>query len=118
MRTILVPTDFSDCSADAVKYAIHFAEKTDRKLLFFHSTHLLIPTRSSTTAYLNAVKSDKEAKLKQLITFVENNYNSLKIKRNENNTKFLVRFGVTVPKCPCSSMLVNRLAICAFSLGL
>ena len=96
MRTILVPTDFSDCSADAVKYAIHFAEKTERKLLFFHSTYILIPTRSSSFAYLNAVKSDKEEKLKQLISFVENIYHSLKIKRNENNTKFLVRFGASV----------------------
>lgn len=93
MRTILVPTDFSDCSANAVKYAILFAEKTERKLLFFHSTFLLIPTRSSGTAYMNAVKADKEAKLKTLTEFIEKIYRSLKIKRNENNTKFLVKFG-------------------------
>lgn len=96
MRTILVPTDFSDCSADAVKYAIHFAEKTERKLLFFHSNHLLIPTRSSNVAYLNAAKSDKETKLKDLKKFIEKNYRSLKSDRNENNTKFLVRFGPSV----------------------
>lgn len=91
MRTILVPTDFSNCSADAVKYAIYFAEKTGRKLLFFHSSFLLIPTRSSNAAYLNAVKSDKEAKLRVLTEFIEKIYDSLSIKRDENNTKFLVK---------------------------
>ncbi|MBI2271417.1 MAG: universal stress protein [Bacteroidetes bacterium] len=96
MRTILVPTDFSECSADAVKYAIHFAEKTGRKLLFFHSTFLLIPTRSSNTAHLNAVKSDKQTKLKMLTGFIEKIYRSLNIKRDENNTRFLVKFGNSV----------------------
>jgi nucleotide-binding universal stress UspA family protein len=96
MRTILVPTDFSECSAEAVKYAIHFAEKTGRKLLFFHSTFLLIPTRSSIVAYQKAVKSDKEIKLNELKKFIEKIYNSLKIKRDEGNTKFLVRFGESV----------------------
>ena len=96
MRTILVPTDFSECSVDAIKYAIYFAEKTERKLLFFHSAFLLIPTRSPTWVYLNAVKSEKELKLKTLIEFIKKIYLSLKIKRDENNTKFLVRFGTSV----------------------
>lgn len=96
MRTILVPTDFSECSADAVKYAIHLAEKTGRKLLFFHSTFLLIPSRSSNVAYLNAVKSDKEAKLKTLSGFIEKIYRSLNIKRDEKNIKFLVKRGHSV----------------------
>ena len=96
MRTILVPTDFSDCSADAVKYAIHFAEKTQRRLLFFNSTFLLIPTRSSAKDHLSAVKSDKEAKMRTLTEFIEKIYDTLKIKRSENNTRFLVKFGNSV----------------------
>lgn len=93
MKTILVPTDFSNCSTDAIKYAIQFAAKTERKLLFFHSTFLLIPTRSSNFAYLNAVKADKATKLKLLIKYIDKIYNSLDIKRDEATTKFLVKFG-------------------------
>lgn len=93
MRTILVPTDFSNCSADAIKYAIQFAAKTERKLLFFHSTFLLIPTRSSNFAYLNAVKADRETKLKLLIKYIDKIYHSLNIKRDEAITKFVVKFG-------------------------
>jgi nucleotide-binding universal stress UspA family protein len=66
MKTILVPTDFSKCSPDAIKYAIHFAEKTDRKLLFFHSTFLLNPTKNSNSTYLRIVKLERELKLKML----------------------------------------------------
>ncbi len=96
MKTILVPTDFSECSADAVKYAIHFAEKTQRKLLFFHSTFILIPTRGTAAAYLNAVKSEKELKLRILTEFIDKTYHSLKKKRDVNNTKFLVAFETSV----------------------
>ncbi len=93
MRTILVPTDFSKCSLQAVKYAILFAQKTQRQILFFNSTFLLIPTRSSSTAYLQAVKSNKENKMKALIKFIDEAYYSLKIKRDDDRTKFLVKFG-------------------------
>lgn len=96
MQTILVPTDFSDCSADAVKYAIRFAEKTAGKLLFFHSTYLLIPTRSSNLAYLNAAESDRESKLKLLTKFINRIYRSLGIKKNEEKTKLLVKRGYSV----------------------
>lgn len=96
MKTILVPTDFSNCSADTIKYAIHFAERTERKLLFFHSTFLLIPTRSSKSTYLRTAKSEKELKLKMLVEFVENIYSSLSIERDKNKTKFFVKFGNSV----------------------
>jgi nucleotide-binding universal stress UspA family protein len=96
MRTILVPTDFSNCSEEAVKYAIHFATKTGRKLLFFHSTFLLIPTRSSSMAYMMAVKSNRSQKLKQLITFIDKVYDNLNIKKNDSSIKFIVKYGPSV----------------------
>ena len=96
MQTILVPTDFSNCSADAIKYAILFAEKSGQNLVFFNSTFLLIPTGSSAKSYLNTIKLEKKAKLNTLIEFIEKIYHSLKIKRNVNNTKFIVKFGNSV----------------------
>lgn len=91
MNTLLVPTDFSKGSLVAVKYAIQFAQKTERKILFFHSTFILIPIRSSNTTYLHAVQSNKTNKLKELITFIDKAYQSLNIKRDETRTKFLVK---------------------------
>lgn len=40
MKTILVPTDFSDNAVNAMKYAIRLAVKLNSKLIFFHSTHV------------------------------------------------------------------------------
>lgn len=40
MKTILVPTDFSDNAVNAMKYAIRLAAKLNSKLIFFHSTHV------------------------------------------------------------------------------
>jgi len=31
-KTILVPTDFSECSADALQYAVQLAQKLDARL--------------------------------------------------------------------------------------
>ena len=98
MRTILVPTDFSKCSLQAVKYAIQFAQKTERKIIFFHSTFLLIPTRSSTRSYLYSVKSDKDNKMKFLIQFIDDAYHSLNIKRDQFRTKFMIKFGNSAVK--------------------
>jgi len=35
-KTILVPTDFSECSADALQYAVQLAQKLDARLYVLH----------------------------------------------------------------------------------
>ncbi|MGB3074288.1 MAG: universal stress protein [Chitinophagales bacterium] len=40
MKTILVPTDFSENAVNAMKYGIRLAAKLDCKVVFFHSTHI------------------------------------------------------------------------------
>lgn len=96
MKTILVPTDFSACSAAAVKYAIVFANKTDKKLLFIHSTFLLIPTSSTNMTYMMAVKSNIATKMKALKKFIDDTYAELGLKRNLSTTKLVVKFGTSV----------------------
>ncbi|MEP7128252.1 MAG: universal stress protein [Chitinophagales bacterium] len=40
MKTILVPTDFSENAVNAMKYGIRLAAKLESKIVFFHSTHI------------------------------------------------------------------------------
>jgi nucleotide-binding universal stress UspA family protein len=40
MKTILVPTDFSEIASNAINYAVELGEYTKSKLLLFHSYHL------------------------------------------------------------------------------
>ncbi len=93
MHTILVPTDFSECSANAIKYAIDFADKTNRKLLFFHSAFILIPTRTTSELYGEVVRNSKNEALKKMKKFVDQIYTSLNKKRPNDTTKFIVKFG-------------------------
>lgn len=44
MKTILLPTDFSDVSDNAINYAVEFAKLTQSKLILFHVYHVPIIT--------------------------------------------------------------------------
>jgi len=43
MKLILVPTDFSECSLVALRFALQIAEVTNAKVILFHSFHIPIP---------------------------------------------------------------------------
>ena len=69
MKTILVPTDFSSGSENALYYAIEMAKKTHAKIILFHATHLnaseyLVPFDVLTLEHEKAQKNS-ELKLKQ-----------------------------------------------------
>lgn len=93
MKTILVPTDFSKYSLAAVKYTIQLAEKTGSKIVFLHSTFLLIPTMNSSTAYFQLVSADKSNKVKILDKFIKNAYKALNLKKDESRIKCIIKFG-------------------------
>jgi nucleotide-binding universal stress UspA family protein len=44
MKTILLPTDFSDVSDNAINYAVEFAKLTGAKLILFHVYHVPVIT--------------------------------------------------------------------------
>src|SRR3989344_9655075 len=43
MKTILVPTDFSEAAENAVEYAVEFAKELNAKVFLFHVFHTPIP---------------------------------------------------------------------------
>jgi nucleotide-binding universal stress UspA family protein len=92
MKTILVPADFSKCSDNAIKYAIHLAEKNNSRLIFFHSTFTPILTQSQTTVYLSTVEAEKKNKTKILADHVSKIYKSLSKKWDEKKSGILVKF--------------------------
>ena len=44
INNILVPVDFSDCSRNALVYAIELAQRTESKLHLIHSYYIPVPT--------------------------------------------------------------------------
>lgn len=43
MKPILVPTDFSECSRTAFRFAVEIAKVTKTKIILFHSFHMPLP---------------------------------------------------------------------------
>lgn len=43
MKTILVPTDFSEAARNAAEYAVHLAERIKAKIILFHAFHVPVP---------------------------------------------------------------------------
>ncbi|MBK9282949.1 MAG: universal stress protein [Sphingobacteriaceae bacterium] len=74
MKTILVPTDFSENSDNAIDYAAQLALLSNSSLIFFHVYHT--PLLTPETALLLP-------KLEEIEKISENALNKLKIKYNE-----------------------------------
>ncbi|MGV3632232.1 MAG: universal stress protein [Bacteroidota bacterium] len=68
MKTILVPTDFSETADNAVSYAAEIGKLTGGKLILFHV--ILVPVigndTQSITAILDELEADCEEKLKKI----------------------------------------------------
>jgi nucleotide-binding universal stress UspA family protein len=71
MKKILVPTDFSKLSANALDYAVQLAKKTEAEVLLFHVYTIPVftedPTLISTEQYLEEDALDNLEKLKESI---------------------------------------------------
>jgi nucleotide-binding universal stress UspA family protein len=95
MKTILVPLDFSTCARGAARYAIRLAAQTGDKLVFFHSTFLEIPTRSSKEAYQQAVRREIEKQTARLDKEVNGLYRAAALPRDAKGDDLLVKFGLS-----------------------
>jgi len=64
MKTILVPTDFSESAKNAINYAAEIARLTNANLILFHAFHL--PTIPSETPYVIPLDGIEKAHLSKL----------------------------------------------------
>lgn len=59
MKTILVPTDFSDRAKNAINYAAELAKLTKAKLILFHAFHIpAVPSEVPFVLPLNEIEKD------------------------------------------------------------
>lgn len=67
MKTILVPTDFSDNADNAINYAAEIAKFTEAKLVLFHAFHpTLVPMDAPVIMPLEGLEKDSFARLKKI----------------------------------------------------
>ena len=108
MKTILVPTDFSKISRNAIDYAVEMANQTKSKLILFHAYHVPVipsevPVMLPTLEEIEMDCMDGLKKIQKTISF-KNNKNltidcvckcglavdEIKTYTNDNNIDFIV----------------------------
>ena len=76
-KKILVPVDFSDCSYNALEYALNFAESNEAKLVLLHAYHVPIPA-AETGVYVDVnITDDFEEDIKKKIQELYQRYPQL-----------------------------------------
>ena len=76
-KKILVPVDFSDCSYNALEYALNFAESNEAKLVLLHAYHVPIPA-AETGMYVDVnITDDFEDDIKKKIQELYERYPQL-----------------------------------------
>lgn len=79
MNKILVTTDFSSNSKAGLRFAIQMASQHNYSLTFFHSYHLLRPTKWNDKVYESFEKIESAKIKRKLCTFVDSVYKSMDI---------------------------------------
>ncbi len=93
---LLVTTDFSESSRGAVRFAIQLAQKTNRKLVFFHCLPYLRLSRWSDEQYQRFAKEEREEAEKNLTQFARGAFRSARVKDPE--FECIVKHGVDARK--------------------
>lgn len=91
MKTILVPTDFSDSANNAINYAAELAKLTKAKLILFHAFH--IPAVPSDVPFIMPLEEFEKDNLNALIK-IKNNL--LKNQGSELNIECKTKLGFAV----------------------
>lgn len=60
MKTILVPTDYSETADNALQYAVELAKFSKAKIILFHSYHIPIPTTEAPVMLISPQELEKE----------------------------------------------------------
>lgn len=60
MKTILVPTDYSDTADNALQYAIEFSKSIKAQLILFHAYHIPIPATETPVMLVSPQEFEKE----------------------------------------------------------
>lgn len=91
MKTILVPTDFSESAKNAINYAAELAKLSKAKLILFHAFHIpAVPTDVPYVMPIGEIEKDNLEKLKKIKKNILHKYN------DELNIDCETKFGFAV----------------------
>jgi len=89
---ILVPTDFSDCSKNALKYAIRIAQELKSNLTLMHGYHIPIPSAEMTVAIDPELAENYKKEVEEKLELLKEEIKELD--SIPSNFKFVMAFAV------------------------
>ncbi|MDQ3193302.1 MAG: universal stress protein [Bacteroidota bacterium] len=97
MKTILLPTDFSENASNAVRYGLNIAKATKASVIFFHANHVpVIAPNTPVGVYDNLIRIDEEQQLESLHQLRDKLYAELGINLEDVPSKCIVKLGFVV----------------------
>jgi len=91
MKTILIPSDFSENAHHALRFAIYLSENTDVKICAFHWTEILIPTSTPTHLYKELYDQQLESKLSLLKTDTNKVLKSIDHSKTDTKIQYILK---------------------------
>ncbi len=91
MKTILVPTDYSENASHALRFAFYLANQADLNLIVFHWTEILIPTSTPQFLYKELYEEQRKAKLAELQQETEKVIQSLELETSKVRVSYVLK---------------------------
>ena len=91
MKTILIPTDFSENAHHALRFALYLNENVDLKICILHWTEILIPTSTPTNHYKELYDQAFNSKLNELKTNTLLVLNSVEYTKDQSKIHYILK---------------------------
>lgn len=97
MKSILLPTDFSEISDNALRYALEIAKALKTEVVFFHANHIpVIAPNTPVGVYDNLIVTDDKKQKEALVSFKNKIYQETGITEAEVPSRCIVKLGFAV----------------------
>lgn len=91
MKTILIPTDFSENAHHALRFALYLSESVNLKICVLHWTEILIPTSTPTNHYKELYDQQFDSKLKTFKTDIQKVLKSVDHQGDESKIQYVLK---------------------------
>ena len=91
MKTILIPTDFSENAHHALRFALYLSESVNLKICVLHWTEILIPTSTPTNHYKELYDQQFNSKLKTFKTDIQKVLKSVDHQGDESKIQYVLK---------------------------
>jgi len=108
MKTILIPTDYSENAHHALRFAIYISEITPLKICVFHWSEILIPTSIPQHLYKELYEQQTESRLVQLKSDTAKVLKSMELSENAKQIHYVLKDGSNLDDCLVDAVNENQ----------